>query len=227
MPRTARADVGGLCYHVCSRGNAKATVFTGESDYDVFVALLLRVVRQVPVEILAWCLMPNHLHIVVRTVGDGDLGRFMHRLLTTHVRHHSIRHGSIGRIWQGRFKAFPIQQDSHLITVLRYVERNPVTATLVERVEDWPWSSARHRDEESGIGSRSELVSASPVELPRPWLPFVNTPLTVGEIDRLEECSTKARPFGGAAWTRGTSERLGLTDSLGSGRPRRRRPIGW
>jgi putative transposase len=75
--------------------------------------------------------------------GDGDLGRWMQWLLTTHVHGYRAAHHSSGHVWQGRFKAFAIEEDHHLLTVLRYVERNPLRAGLVERAEDWPWSSLR------------------------------------------------------------------------------------
>ena len=92
--------------------------------------------------LLAWCLMPNHFHLVLWPHGDGDLSRWMQWLLTSHVRrYHRHYHGS-GHVWQGRFKAFPIEEDEHLWTVLRYVERNALRANLVRRAEDWPWSSA-------------------------------------------------------------------------------------
>jgi len=86
--------------------------------------------ERVAIEIFAWCLMPNHLHLVVRPKENGDLARWMHWLLTSHVQRHRSRYKTTGRIWQGRYKAFPIQEDRHLLTVLRYVERNPVRAGL-------------------------------------------------------------------------------------------------
>ena len=125
MARTARASVGGICYHVINRGNARAQVYFDTSDYSAFLTLMSLAIERVSMRILAYCLMPNHFHLVLWPHNDGDLSRWMHWLMTAHVsRHHRIRKTS-GRIWQGRFKAFPIEQDRHLLTVLRYVERNP------------------------------------------------------------------------------------------------------
>ncbi len=136
MPRTARASVGGVCYHVINRGNGRAKVFHQPEDFEAFVALVAKAATRVPVRVIAYCLMPNHFHMVLWPRHDGDLSRFMQWLLTAHVRrYHRHYHGS-GHVWQGRFKAFPIQQDAHLLTVLRYVERNALRAGLVKRAAE-------------------------------------------------------------------------------------------
>ncbi len=98
--------------------------------------------ERTPVRLLAYCLMPNHFHLVLWPREDGDLSDYMMWLLTAHVRRYHQHYHSSGHVWQGRFRAFAIQDDVHLLTVLRYVERNPVRASLTERAEDWLWSSA-------------------------------------------------------------------------------------
>src|SRR3990172_7915988 len=143
MPRTARASVGGMCYHAINRGNGRAELFHKEDDYAAFVRLVEEACERLPMRVLAYCLMPNHFHLALWPHGDGDLGRWMQWLLTAHVRRYHRHYGSSGPVWQGRFKAFPIQQDEHLLTVLRYIEANPLRARLVKRAEDWRWSSAR------------------------------------------------------------------------------------
>ena len=137
MPRTSRASVGGLCCHVISRGNRRARVFHKQEDYDAFVTLISQANEKVVMRVLAYCLMPNHFHFVLWPLRDGDLSRWMQWLLTSHVRRYHQHYATSGRVWQGRFKAFPIQQNTHLLTVLRYVERNPLRAGLVTRAEDW------------------------------------------------------------------------------------------
>jgi hypothetical protein len=92
------------------------------------------------------CPMPNHFHLALWPRGDSDLSRFMQWLLTAHVRPDHRHYQSSGHVWQGRFKAFPIQQDEHLLTVLRYIERNPLRASLVARADDWWWSSLREQE---------------------------------------------------------------------------------
>ena len=141
MPRTARASAANLCYHVLNRGNNRASVFHKDGDFDAFVDLLAEAKLRNPMRILAYCVLPNHFHLALWPLGDGDLGRWMHWLLTAHVRRYQRHYHSTGHVWQGRFKAFPIQEDEHLLVVLRYIERNPLRAGLVERAEDWSWSS--------------------------------------------------------------------------------------
>ncbi len=123
MPRTARAALGGWCYHVLNRGNGRAEVFHKDEDYQAFLALFAPACERLPLRVLAWCLMPNHFHLVLQPHHDGDLGRWMQWLMTAHVRRYHRHYGGSGHVWQGRFKAFPIQKDDHLLTVLRYVER--------------------------------------------------------------------------------------------------------
>jgi putative transposase len=123
MPRTARASVGEYCYHVINRGNARAEVFHADGDYRAFVTLLKESSERLSMRLLAYCLMPNHFHLALWPYRDGDLSKWMQWLLTAHVRRYHQWYESSGHVWQGRFKAFPIEQDAHLLTVLRYIEQ--------------------------------------------------------------------------------------------------------
>ena len=215
MPRTARASRADVCYHVLNRANGRARVFHDRPDYDAFVAFLSRACEHIAMRILAWCLMPNHFHLILRPYADLDLGRWMHRVMTAHVKRHHSKYGTIGRIWQGRFRALPVQEDGHLLTVLRYVERNPLRAGLVESAEAWPWSSLRSR------GASGGLLSASPVRLPENWNAFVNG--TPGDewLDAIRAAIQRGRPLGDPVWMEEAAERLGLESSLRPiGRPR-------
>ena len=214
MPRTARASVGDYCYHVMNRGNARAEVFHADGDYQVFLDLLRHASQRVPMRILAYCLMPNHFHVALWPYRDGDLSRWMQWLLTAHVRRYHTYHESSGHVWQGRFKAFPIEQDDHLLTVLRYIELNPVRAQLVTCAEDWRWSSARAWKE----SVRGPRLEAGPVARPQSWLDWVNGPMQEAEVQQIRHSVKRNAPFGSAAWSAVTAELLGLDASL--------RPIG-
>ncbi|MGH8174775.1 MAG: transposase [Steroidobacter sp.] len=221
MPRTARAIVGGYCYHLINRGNDRARVFHEHADYAHFVSLIGKAQERVTVPLLAACLMPNHIHLVVRPEGDADLSCWTHWLFTTHVRRYHAKYGSAGRVWQDRFKAFVIQEDRHLLTVMRYVERNAVRAALVARAEHWLWGSLRWRDTD-----QNALLTPSPVRLPSNWLRYVNEAQTAAELDALRACVNRQRPFGTQAWVGRKARELGLSSSLTRiGRPGRdRRP---
>jgi REP-associated tyrosine transposase len=181
MPRTARSFVGGMCYHVLNRGNARQEVFHKEGDFATFLDLMAAATRRVPLRVLGFVLMPNHFHFVLWPDGDGDLSRWMQWLLTSHVRRYHLHHEGTGHVWQGRFKAFPIDQDEHLWRVLRYVERNPVRAGLANRAEAWPWSSLSWR---SG-GRRPEVLSDWPIACPPGWVQMVNAAETEAELAAL------------------------------------------
>ncbi len=217
MPRTARASLGGWCYHVLNRGNARAEVFHKEQDYAAFVDLFEPACQRLPMRLLGYRLMPNHFHLVLWPHNDGDLGRWMQWLLTSHVRRYHRHYGGSGHVWQGRFKAFPIQEDEHYLTVLRYVELNPLRAKLARKAESWAWSSLRQRVS-TASGS---IISAGPVAIPTNWPQLVHQPQAEGELAALRRSIQRGAPFGGPRWTQRAAHELGLESTLRPrGRPR-------
>ena len=221
MPRTARAIVADCCYHILNRGNKRARIFHEPADFEQFQSLIARAQDRVELPILAACLMPNHVHLVVRPCADTDIARWMHWVFTTHVRWHHAKYSTTGRLWQGRFKAFAIQADHHLFTVMRYVERNALRANLVERAEDWRWGSLAWRRSASGI-----TLGESPVPLPSYWRHLVNEPQTAAEIAEIRTCVNRQRPFGEEQWVTGQATALGVGQSLAPiGRPRKSRRV--
>jgi putative transposase len=217
VPRSARPMLAGVCVHIVTRGNARATIFRSENDYGRFSELITSAQDRVHLELFAWCLMPNHIHLVARPRTNHDLTKWMHWLLTTHAQRHRTRYATTGHIWQGRYKVFPIQVDAHFIRVLRYVERNPVRASLVASSRDWRWSSLARR---RSTGECDAPLAESPVPLPVPWDDWVNAPLTEQELAAIRTSVRRGRPLGDPGWARGASERLGVQDTLNPrGRP--------
>jgi putative transposase len=145
MPRTKRlfSDFG--FYHVVNRGNERKQVFYSLADYRAFLSWVKEFKGIFDIHVIAYCLMPNHFHLLLSPKVGQNLSKFMHRLMTKQIPNFRKLHNSIGHIWQGRYKPFPVQKDSHLITAMRYIERNPVRANLVENARDWHWSSHRER----------------------------------------------------------------------------------
>jgi putative transposase len=217
MPRTARASLGGWCYHVLNRGNGRAEVFHKEEDYAAFVRLFEPACERLPMRILGYCLMPNHFHLILWPHEDGDLGRWMQWLLTSHVRRYHRHYGGSGHVWQGRFKAFPIQEDHHYLTVLRYIERNPLRAKLTRRAHTWAWSSLRQRM----AGVSDSVLTPGPVATPNNWSMLVHEPQTEAELAALRKSVQRGTPFGGPRWTNRAAEQFGLEFTLRPrGRPR-------
>jgi putative transposase len=224
MARGLRQSAGGVVYHVLNRGNARRTIFRKDADAAAFVRLLSEVKHAVPMRILGYCLMGNHWHLALWPREDGDLSRFMHRLTVTHVRrwfeHYHDESG--GHLYQGRFKSFPVQDDGHLLTVLRYVEANPLRAGLVGHAEDWPWSSLRRHL----YGDPESLLDAWPIERPRDWPSIVNHRLGDAELDAMRTCVGRGRPFGEPGWVERVCRALGLEHTTRTrGRPPKARGV--
>lgn len=217
MPRERRCDLPGFLFHVMTRGNRRETVFRDEDDFDAFVGILRKTLVVRPVRVYAWCLMPNHLHFVLEAESAGGIGRFMHRLLTAHVRRESRVRGATGRIWQGRYKACPVQ-DERLFVVMRYVERNPVRARLARTCGAWRWSSAGERGAE-----RPRVSLTRPAGwFPEDWNAWLEEPLTERDFDEIRRCTAQGRPFGDLAWAKDAGARLGIrAEPRRPGRPPR------
>jgi putative transposase len=226
MPRTARNAPGGVVFHLLNRANARSPLFDSPGDYAAFLKALADTLAAFPgVRLLAWCLMPNHWHLVLLPRADGELGRFMQRLTVTHVRrwHEHRRSTGGGHVYQGTYKSFPAQRDEHFLILCRYVERNPLRAKLVRKAQDWPWSSLwarEHAADDPAAADLASLLSDWPVDRPANWLRLVNAPQTAAEEDALRQSIRRGRPFGSPRWQKTTATRLGLTHTFRDrGRP--------
>lgn len=172
MPRVARVAPGGVIFHVLNRANARSRIFENDGDYQALERVIAETADRIQVRILAYCIMPNHWHLVLCPTGDGELGKFVQRLTTTHVRRWHLYRNSVGsgHLYQGTYKSFPIQDDGHFLTVCRYVEQNPLRAGLVARAEDWRWSSIgspnARRSEEDGRPLLAEWPLPSQIGCP-------------------------------------------------------------
>ncbi len=220
MPRTPRASVGGLCYHVLNRGNAGSEVFHEARDYAEFVELLQEETETRKVRLLAYCLLPDHFHLVLWPRKDGDLSHWMQWLSTSHVRRYHRQHQSSGHIWEGRFRAFPIQADEHLLTVLRYVEQNPVRLKELKlrKPERWSWSSVG----KDVAGLERPAIDPGPVDRGRNWLKSVQQPLTAEELAMVRHSVVRGTPFGDPKWLQRIVAKLGLESTVRPrGRPRK------
>jgi putative transposase len=213
--------MGGMVYHVLNRGNAGAVLFQEDSDYRAFEQVLIEAHQRVRMNTLAFSLMPNHWHLVLWPTGDRDLSEFMRWLTVTHTQRWHTYHetSGTGHLYQGRFKSFPIQTDDHLLTVCRYVERNPLRAKLVERAQDWRWSSlcVRHQ----GDDDLRALLCPWPVDPPADWVACVNCPQTARELEEVRCCVNRGRPFGSETWGQRIAKKLGLEHTFRpQGRPK-------
>ena len=222
MPRRPRCCPAGTCFHVHNRAVARLTLFEKPEDYLAFERVLEEAVAREKLPIYAYTVMPNHWHFVVRPKTDTQLSEFFRWLTHTHtMRWHAHYHAEgTGHLYQGRFKTFPVQGDDHLLTVLRYVERNALRASLCERAEDWKYGSLwrrLHGDKEA-----QQILHKWPVPRPRIWKALVNRPETEAELEAIRRCVKKGSPFGSQRWITRSAARLQLNHTLRSrGRPRK------
>jgi putative transposase len=198
MGRPNRVALGGYVYHVLNRGNGRAPIFLKTDDYAAFKRILGEALEHVPgMRLLAYCLLPNHWHLVLWPRRDGELSDFGHWLTLTHTQrwHAHYRDAGTGHLYQGRFKSVPIARDEHFLHVCRYVERNALRARLVKRAEHWRWCSLWQRQQEEKPENWS--LSDWPIQVEASdWLQEVNRPQSEAELEQLRRSVQRGQPYG-------------------------------
>lgn len=221
MPRRPRLAAGDLAYHVLNRRVGRLSLFEKPADYAAFEHILAEAHAATRIRIAAYCLMPNHWHLLLWPRHDGELSEVLRWITVTHTQRWHAHHKSSGTgpVYQGRFKSFPVQTDEHFLTVARYVERNALRAQLVTRAEDWQWGSLWRRAH--GEPTVATWLSDWPMERPRDWVAQVNRGQTASELEVLRTSVQRGRPFGEEGWVRRLSRRCGLESTLRPpGRPK-------
>ena len=199
-------------FHVMNRGARRLRIFEDPDEYQDFLACVILGLQKVPLRLLAYCVMPNHFHFVVWPREAGQLSDFMKLVTGTHSKRWHRRRGSTGTgcVYQGRYRAVPIERDEHFLTVCRYVERNALRAHLVDRAEEWPWSSLYGRCR----NSNAIPLHPWPISPPLDWLRSVNQSEPQPDVEAIREAINRNRPFGSAGWEAAMTQP----------RPRRGRP---
>lgn len=217
MPRPKRIALGGYVYHVLNRANGRLRIFRKDDDFLGFEKILADAASRFPMRLCGYCILSNHWHLLLWPRGDDDLPAFMRWVTLTHTQRYHSSHATIGigHLYQGRYKSFPVQSDRHYLSVLRYIEANPLRAGLVRRADAWPWSSfAVRRGRESEVA-----LSEGPVELPSHWTRLVHGTLRPPEVEAIGNSIRRGCPLGDPAWTETAVRRLKLESTL---RPRGR-----
>ncbi|WP_339743240.1 transposase [uncultured Maricaulis sp.] len=214
MPRTARLVLPGCPHHITQRGNRRQRVFFCHEDYALYRHLLGVACRKHGVACWAFCLMPNHVHLVLVPQDETGLAAALHQTHLCYTQRINPREGWSGFLWQGRYFSCPLDE-GHALAALRYVELNPVRAGLCEQPQDWPWSSTRHR-----LRLKRFRLLAEPAFLRRipDWGRFLAQGLDAATQARIGLFTRTGHPLGAEDWV-ATLERQ-------AGRSLRPRPRG-
>ena len=219
MARIARLIVPGVAHHVIQRGNRRQKVFFSEQDKKVYIDCLLRCAKPRGLEFLGYCLMDNHVHLIVIPQNQTSLACGLgesHRLYTRSV---NFREGWRGYLWEGRFKSYPLS-DAHLYRALRYVELNPVRARIVNKPWDYPWSSAR-----AHIFKTEDplLENNSLIRYAEDWSSYLISPDDIDDPEIFLKHGKTGRPMGDGEFVRSVENATGRSLSR-KGRGRKPKP---
>jgi putative transposase len=215
MGRLPRTIDDGLVYHALNRGSNRARVFANDDDHLAFLQALATTKERYPFRLFGYCLMSNHFHLLLRPEPGQSISRILQSLTVAHTWRYHRRHRSSGHVWQGRFKSPVIQDDMHLLVVLRYIEANPLRARMVVDPADYRWSSFQHH----GIGRDEPLLNSFPeweelgrtdAERRRHWRVRVRAVQDELELDAVRRSLRSGRPLGAVDWTERMAERLGI-----------------
>ncbi len=211
MARLARIVIPDAPHHVTQRGNRRETVFFGPEDYRHYRDLLAAAAHKANTQVWAYCLMPNHVHLILVPTHEDGLRAALADTHRRYTRHINARNNWTGHLWQGRFGAVAMDE-AHLLHAVRYVSLNPVRAGLVAKAEDWPWSSVGAHL----AGRDDDLVSVAPVLSRTPDFAGL---LAAGEEaaarDKLRAAESIGRPLGDPDWLAQLEQRTGRRLSPG------------
>jgi putative transposase len=152
MPRSARVTIQNGCYHIITRGNQKQTIFIKEEDYQKYLYFLKKYKKRYKFKLYCFCLMPNHIHLMMEVDDPNKLSKIMHGINLSYAIYFNYKYKKSGHLWQDRFISKIICKNSYLIDCINYIEANPIRANLTENLIEYPWSSYRLRlSENNGL----------------------------------------------------------------------------
>jgi putative transposase len=211
MPRRPRHELRGIAFHVMNRAVRGTQLFRTSRDFEALAEIASEALERSRhrVRIISYEVLSNHWHMGITCDRIADLAAFMHWMAGTHANRWAGAHKARGRgyVYQGRYKAVPVQTSTSLIRVCRYIERNALRKNLVAAAEDWAWGSLH-----ALCNNRYPIPLAPwPISRPENWIELVNTPQTESELRDLRRCIRRDQPIGDADWARAVAPLLGLT----------------
>lgn len=205
MARIARVVSPWYPHHITQRGNRRQQTFFCDEDYKVYLSLMSEWCKEFKVEIWAYCLMPNHVHLIAVPESEESLRSAIGEAHRRYTRRINFREGWRGHLWQGRFSSYPMDE-SYLLAAVRYIELNPLRAGLVKEPLDYPWSSAKAHL----TGEDDKLVKVAPLlEMVKDWRSFLMSAPQEKEMEELRKHEHTGRPLGNERFIEKLEGKLG------------------
>ncbi|TYT27616.1 transposase [Luteimonas viscosa] len=232
MPRLPRLELPGIPLHVTQRGVNRCAIFLDDDDRHHYRRVLREAARRHAVAIHAFVLMDNHVHLLLSANRSGDISQTLRRAGQTYVQSFNQRHGRVGTLWQGRFKSCLVDSDAYVLRVIRYIELNPVRAAMVERPEDFRWSSVhthldRARDPLIVPHPVYQALGSDPASRAVAYHAWLDAPIDAGEVARIRAYLTQEKALGEPRFQAMVEKALNRPVALRPrGRPRAELPAG-
>jgi putative transposase len=219
MPRRAQFS-GDFIYHVMNRAAKRVQLFDSSTDYVAAEKFLHGAKTETEIRLLDYCIMPNHFHFIIWPKAASQMSQFMRLFTGAHAQFWQLTRDTVGSgaVYQGRYKAIPVQTGRYFYNVCRYVQRNPLRAGLVTRAEAWRWSSLWRRLHGEDVG----WLDPWPIPCPADWLETLNAAAEAADTEAVRRAIKRGTPFGDADWIEQTAQTVGLGQRLRRrGRPRK------
>ena len=229
MPRPLRIHLPDLIYHVLNRGNNRQVIFAEESDYQHYLDILKKYKEKFNFKIFAYCLMTNHIHLLIKTSANGTISEIMKAITIAHTRHYHHKYNASGHIWQGRFKSPIVSDDEYLLTLMRYIEQNPFRAGIINQPEKYPFSSykANIKIEKDSIVDKEENpaylgLSNTTEERIKRYKEFILKPLEDSKLELVRKSLSGFSHFASEKFQTQINELLALKQKRQRGRPKKK-----
>ncbi|MFH1549443.1 MAG: transposase [Planctomycetota bacterium] len=218
MPSPKRIVIAGMPHHIVQRGNNKSTLFPTTGDYDTYLALLCKFLQESGCHLLAYALMTNHVHLLLRPPDKDALSKLMLKLNVTYVKYFQEKHRVTGHIFESRFKSYPVEDDEYLWQVVRYIDQNPLRAGLVDKPHEYRFSSAAAHIS----GTTDGIITQLPFDPgdSGAFAEYVAQPGSKDELTRIQESIRRNKPLGGKRFVSRLADIFGIKFAR-PGRPRK------